>query len=190
MNTPPPADEMREACLAYLVDPPARETVLALRERLAAVRPNLPPHLQLPPHVTVKFLGRRSPAVVNELHRRFQALPICTLELACHAAEVFELGGEKFNIHLAIAVGGPLAGLQAAAERVLRQVGCPDNDRYRGPRYRPHITVVDYAGHPTIEELRLLESALPLRISLRTLVQFEKPAGRPVLPQTRTVSCA
>jgi len=184
------SEPTHEGCLAYV---PASQALPPLEELRSALRrsfPQPPEHLQLPLHVTLKWLGLRTQ---RDLDQVLGALLEC--EAARVAPRVLSAGiceqAGYFGVALQLEPIPELRRLQRHAEMQLQRLGLIDADRHCGAHYAPHLTLLDgVASGAQAKELasslthRLEHTAERLgRIDLTSLVLFRKPLAREVLPE-------
>jgi 2'-5' RNA ligase len=171
-----------EGCLAYAISCPLAAEILEARRRLEERRPEAPAHLQLPPHVTVKYLGHRRRPDLDALLQRLRMLPTRCVEVEVIDVGVFTREGVS-NIHLALEQHEDLLDLQRAAEAKLLALGLDDGDRCRGPHYRPHITIIDGIENASPDADPSLRALVGRSALLRELVLFRKPVEALRVPE-------
>jgi 2'-5' RNA ligase len=179
------SSKLWEGCLAYAVHAAFEKRVLDLRTQILIRHPEAPAHLQLPPHVTVKYLGHQPFELQQRLLRDLRALTPASCVLPVNSVGSFTSAGGTLNLHLRLDSHPALLSLQEQAAIVLSRLGCIDLDRHTGERYQPHITVCDGLSPTSLDEdLELLETLPGQMVELKTLVLLRKPVAEDVLPET------
>lgn len=101
-------------------------------------------------HLTLVFLGEVPEPVLEAAHEGFAGLMRQPLTLSLAGIGLF--GGERPRaVWAGLAPSPALMALQARAERVARQAGCP----VPGRRFHPHVTLGQFPPPPREEALRL-----------------------------------
>lgn len=178
------SSNMWEGCLAYAVRDAFERRLLDLRTRILDRHPEAPPHLQLPPHVTVKYLGHQPFQLQQRLLQDLRALSPAVCVLPVVSAGSFTSAAGTLNLHVRLDAHPALVALQAQAAGVMSRLGCVDLDRHTGERYQPHITVCDGLSPTSLDEdLELLGSLAGQLAEMDTLVLLRKPVARDVLPE-------
>lgn len=173
-----------EGCLAYAVEEPAQQRILRARARLLRHHPEAPPHLQLMPHVTVKYLGHQPLSAHVKLQREICGLSAERLSLTILKPDIFYHADETCNLNLEFQPHASLLALHNAAGTSMRNCGCADRDNFAGINYRPHITIADglRIDNPA-EDLAVLDELRGTSVELSTLILLRKPCREAVLPE-------
>lgn len=101
-------------------------------------------------HLTLVFLGEVGEPALEAAHEAFLTLRGLPFSLSLAGLGLF--GGERPRVAWAgVAPSEPLAAIQARAERLARQAGCPVEHR----RFLPHVTLGRFPAPPLAERLRL-----------------------------------
>jgi 2'-5' RNA ligase len=173
-----------EGCLAYAVEEPALARILEARAHVLRRHPEAPAHLQLAPHVTVKYLGHQPLSVHTDLQREICSLPPERFSVPISNSNVFNHRDETCNLNLRLDQHLGLQALHEAARTSMRRCGCPDHDKFAGSNYHPHITVADGLDSSNLtKDLAVLEELVGMSVELSTFILLRKPCDEAVLPE-------
>jgi 2'-5' RNA ligase len=173
-----------EGCVAYAIEEPALARILQARARVLLHHPEAPPHLQLPPHVTVKYLGHQPLSVHIDLQREMCSLSPQRFIVTISKADMFYHRDETCNLNLELHPHAALQALHEDARTSMRRCGCADPDKFAGSNYRPHVTVADGVSPINLkEDLPVLEALVGMTVELSTLILLRKPCDEAVLPE-------
>lgn len=127
--------------------PPAIMSALTVQQFLLPLPRRTPPEQF---HLTLVFLGEVSEPVLEAAHEGFARLMVQPLTLSLAGMGLF--GGERPRaVWAGLSPAPGLLALQARAERVARQAGCPVPSR----RFHPHVTLGQFPPPPRDVALRL-----------------------------------
>jgi 2'-5' RNA ligase len=172
-----------EGCFAYLVEDPARESIARVRDRILSAHPFAPPHLQLPLHVTVKYLGNQQLSVQSQLAEELRREPAPSIDAEILDAREIR-GTAGWSVQLGLTRVPSLIALQARTMALIEASGAVDCDLWTGEAYSPHITVADGLTFPSqIGISPDVRELMGTRILLSRLVLFRKPAAIAILPE-------
>ena len=173
-----------EGCLAYAIEEPALRRIMEARARVLRLHPEAPLHLQLPPHVTVKYLGHQPLSIHTELQREIHNLSAERFVVTISESDVFYHSDGTCNLNVRLQQHPALLALQQAAGTSMRKCGCVDNDKFTGINYRPHITVADGLRAVNVrKDLTVAEELVGMSVELSTLILLRKPCQEAILPE-------
>lgn len=173
-----------EGCLAYAIEEPVLLRILEARARVLMHHPEAPLHLQLPPHVTVKYLGHQPLSIHTALQREICGLSPERFFVTISKSDIFYHPDETCNLNFRLHPHSALLAIHYAASTTMRRCGCVDRDKFAGLNYSPHITVADGVSTVNLtEDLAVLEELVGMSVELSTLILFRKVCHEAILPE-------
>ena len=150
-----------EAAFVLLLSSPLHDRILALRE---ACGPLGDPELQPAPHVTVLFLGDRTPAQVWRAAAAVEPVHAGPMEVTLGSFGFFGAGSLVTNLHCSVEPAAELVALHHGCLHALGAIGEASDSRYVRERYAPHVSVFDgiSTGRTDVERL-LPRPSIPVR---------------------------
>jgi 2'-5' RNA ligase len=143
-----------EAAFVLLLSSQLTDWILRLREAWGALGD---PGAQPAPHVTVLFLGNRTPAQLWRAAELIESVRVDPIDMTLGSFGVFGSGSIVTNLHCAVEPRAEVAAVHRTCLHALGGIGETSDSRYVRERYTPHVSIFDgiSAGR------RMVESLLP-----------------------------